>query len=371
MKLLYLIAGTYRAAGMEKVLADKANWFAAHGHEVVIATTDQRGQEPAFAMDPSIRQIDLGINYEETNGRSFLVKAALFPFKKSKHKRRLTALLEAEKPDITVSMFCNDAGFLPKIQDGSKKVLEVHFSRFKRLQYGRKGLWALADKFLSDRDAEYVRAFDRFVVLTQEDKNYWGDLPNMVVIPNGVPRKEPAPLEAHTVIAVGRYSFQKALDRLIQAWAEIEDRGDWKLKLVGDGECRAELTTLINDLGLYDTVELAGVQKDMESVYRNASILALSSRYEGLPMVLLEAESYGIPSVSFDCQCGPKDVIRDGVNGRLVPTGDIDAFARVLSETMHDPAAIRRMGAAAWEDALRWEPETIMQQWLNLFEGLL
>ena len=371
MKLLYLIAGTYRAAGMEKVLADKANWFAAHGHEVVIVTTDQRGQEPAFAMDPSIRQIDLGINYEETNGRNFLVKAALFPFKKSKHKRRLTALLEAENPDITVSMFCNDAGFLPKIQDGSKKVLEVHFSRFKRLQYGRKGLWALADKFLSDRDAEYVRAFDRFVVLTQEDKDYWGDLPNMVVIPNGVPRKEPAPLEAHTVIAVGRYSFQKALDRLIQAWAEIEDRGDWKLKLVGDGECRDELTTLINDLGLYDTVELAGVQKDMESVYRNASILALSSRYEGLPMVLLEAESYGIPSVSFDCQCGPKDVIRDGENGRLVPNGNVDALARVLSETMHDPEAIRRMGAAAWEDALRWEPETIMQQWLNLFEGLL
>ena len=371
MKLLYLIAGTYRAAGMEKVLADKANWFAAHGHEVVIATTDQRGQEPAFAMDPSIRQIDLGINYENTNGAWFLVKAALFPFKKFMHKRRLKALLKAEKPDITVSMFCNDAGFLPKIQDGSKKVLEVHFSRFKRLQYGRKGIWALADKFLSDRDAEYVRAFDRFVVLTEEDKGYWGDLPNMVVIPNGVPRKEQAPLEAHTVIAVGRYSFQKSLDRLITAWSLIEDRGDWKLKLVGDGECRDELFALINELGLYDTVELTGVQKDMESVYRNASILALSSRYEGLPMVLLEAEAHGLPCVSFDCQCGPKDVIRDGENGRLVPTGDIDALARVLSETMHNPAAIRRMGAAAWEDALRWEPETIMQQWLKLFEGLL
>ena len=371
MKLLYLIAGTYRAAGMEKVLADKANWFAARGHEVVLVTTDQRGQQPAFAMDPAIRQIDLGINYEETNGAWFLKKAVLFPIKQFLHKRRLTALLETEKPDITVSMFCNDVGFLPKIKDGSKKVLEVHFSRFKRLQYGRKGIWALADRYLSKRDAEYVRAFDRFVVLTEEDKGYWGDLPNMVVIPNGVPRKEPAPLKAHTVIAVGRYSFQKALDRLIRAWAGIEDHGDWKLKLVGDGECRPQLHALINDLGLYDTVELTGVRKDMESVYRNASILALSSRYEGLPMVLLEAQSYGIPCISFDCQCGPKDVIRAGVNGRLVPTGDIEALSRVLSETMHDPEAIRRMGAAAWEDALRWEPETIMNQWLNLFEGLL
>ena len=108
---------------MEKVLADKANWFAARGHEVVVVTTDQRGQEPAFAMDPSIRQIDLGINYEETNGAWFLKKAVLFPFKQFRHKRRLEALLGTEKPDITISMFCNDVGFLPKIQDGSKKVL--------------------------------------------------------------------------------------------------------------------------------------------------------------------------------------------------------------------------------------------------------
>lgn len=370
MKLLYLIAGTYRAAGMEKVLADKANWLVRHGYEVVIATTDQRGQSPAFAMDPAIRQLDLGVNYESTNGKNFLMKAAAFPFKRWKHRRRLTALLNREKPDITVSMFCNDAGFLPKIKDGSRKVLEVHFSRFKRLQYGRSGIWGLADRFLSDRDARYVHAFDRFVVLTEEDKGNWGDLPNMVVIPNGVTRKEPSPLVEHTVIAVGRYSFQKALDRLIEAWSLIEDRGDWKLKLVGDGECRKELFARINEMGVYDSVELTGVRKDMDEVYRNASLLALSSRYEGLPMVLLEAQAHGVPAVAFACQCGPRDAIEDGVNGRLVPEGDINALARALDETIHDPAALRRMGAAAWETALRWDPEAIMAQWDNLFKGL-
>ena len=186
MKILYLIAGTYRAAGMEKVLADKTNWLVRHGYDIVIATTDQRGQAPAFAMDPAIRQVDLGINYEATNGKNFLVKAFSFPIKKWLHRRRLTKLLMQEKPDVTVSMFCNDAGFLPKIQDGSKKVLEVHFSRFKRIQYGRKGLWGVADRFMNERDAQYVHAFDRFVVLTEEDKGYWGNLPNMEVIPNGV-----------------------------------------------------------------------------------------------------------------------------------------------------------------------------------------
>lgn len=370
MKIIYLIAGTYRAAGMEKVLADKANWFAAHGHEVVVVTTDQEGREPAFAMDPSIRTEDLGIGYERTNGKNFLVKALAFPVKQFLHRRRLTRFLTAEKADIVVSMFCNDASFVPKIQDGSKKVVEVHFSRFKRLQYGRKGLWALADRYLSEQDRRHAAAFDRFVVLTEEDKGYWGEMPNMVVIPNGVVRKEQVPLEAHTVIAVGRYSYQKALDRLVRAWS-VTDRGDWKLRLVGDGECRDELNRLVNDLGLYDTVELTGVQKDMESVYRNASVLALSSRYEGLPMVLLEAAAHGIPAVSFACQCGPRDVIRDGVSGRLVPEGDIDALAKALSEVIADPEGIRRMGAAAWADSVRWDPEAIMHRWLELFEGLL
>lgn len=371
MKLLYLIAGTYRAAGMEKVLADKANWLVRHGYDIVIATTDQRGRKPAFTMDPAIRQVDLGINYEATNGKSFLVKALAFPFKQMRHKRALKELLGVERPDITVSMFCNDVSFLPKIQDGSKKVLEVHFSRFKRLQYGRKGIWARADRILSDRDARYVRAFDRFVVLTQEDKGYWGDLPNMVVIPNGVERRKPSPLTAHTVIAVGRYSFQKAMDRLIHAWSLISDREDWKLKLVGDGECREELFAAMNEFGVVDSVELTGVRMDMDKVYDEASILALSSRYEGLPMVLLEAQAHGIPAVSFACQCGPRDVITDGVDGRLVPEGDVEALARVLDETIHDPEGIRRMGAAAFERSLRWDPEAIMLKWDHLFRNLV
>ena len=371
MKLLYLIAGTYRAAGMEKVLADKANWLIAHGYDIVIATTDQRGQAPAFALDPAIRTVDLGIDYESTNGKNFLVKAASFPIKRWKHRRRLTKLLMKEKPDITVSMFCNDVSFLPKIKDGSKKVLEVHFSRFKRLQYGRKGLWLMADKYLSERDFQYTRAFDRFVVLTEEDKGYWGNLPNMVVIPNGVERRKPSPLTAHTVIAVGRYSSQKALDRLVTAWSLIEDKGDWQLKLVGDGECRDELFALVNEYGMCDTVELTGVQKDMDAVYDNASILALSSRYEGLPMVLLEAQAHGVPAVSFACQCGPRDVIEDGVSGLLVPEGDIEGLAKALDTLMRDPEAIRRMGAAAYEASTKWEPENIMHQWDNLFKGLV
>lgn len=83
-------------------------------------------------------------------------------------------------------MFCNDASFLWKIDDGSKKVLEIHFSRYKRLQYGRKGVWKIADRWRSRMDERTVRKYDRFVVLTAEDKAYWGNLSNMIVIPNAL-----------------------------------------------------------------------------------------------------------------------------------------------------------------------------------------
>ena len=370
MKLIYLIAGTYRAAGMEKVLADKANWLVSHGYEVMVVTTDQEGREGAFPMDPSIRQVDLGIGYERTNGKGFLRKAVSFPLKQLRHRRKLSRLLKQERADVVVSMFCNDASFLPRIKDGSRKVLEVHFSRFKRLQYGRRGIWAAADRYMSRQDLRHVRAFDRFVVLTEEDKGYWGGLDNIVVIPNSVPRREQVRLTDHRVIAVGRLSYQKAIDRLVEAWSRAERR-DWTLSLVGDGECREDIERLIAEKGLGDCVELKGVVKDMDSVYKGASLLALSSRYEGLPMVLLEAQSYGIPAVSFDCKCGPKDVIRDGENGLLVPEGDIDALAKALSRAISDPEGLRRMGDSAYARSLRWEPETIMRQWDRLFQELI
>ena len=155
------------------MLAKKANWLVEQGHEVVIVTTDQRGQRPFFPLDERIKCYDLGVDYEENNGKSFVNKLIHYPFKQWKHKRKLSALLHSLRADVVISMFCNDASFIPSIKDGSKKILEIHFSRFKRLQYGRKGLWKLADEYRSKQDAKVAARFDRFVVLTDEDKEYF------------------------------------------------------------------------------------------------------------------------------------------------------------------------------------------------------
>ncbi len=374
MKILYSIAGTYNSGGMERVLANKANWFVAHGHEVIIVTTDQRGESPYFPLDARIKCYDLAINYEENNGKSFLNKLIHYPFKQWKHKVRLTALLKELRPDIVISMFCNDASFIPSIKDGSKKILEIHFSRFKRLQYGRKGLWRLADWWRYKTDARVVSRFDKFVVLTHEDKEYWGNLRNMCVIPNArtFEVNQPATLEAKKVIAVGRLNHQKGFDRLIDAWSIVDNVvSGWKLQIVGDGELREQLQYNIRELGLSNQINIGRAEKDMMSVYKDASILAMSSRYEGLPMVLLEAQAVGLPIVSFDCKCGPKDVIENGVDGFLVEDGDIEQLAQKLVVLMQDANLRKQMGSAAYAHSERYSEERIMKQWTDLFDEVM
>lgn len=371
MNIVYLIAGTYRPAGMERVLANKANWLAAKGHKVTIVTTDQRGRKPAFRMSGSIDQIDLKVNYENDNGKSFLHKLMHFPFRRHRHRRKLARILRRIRPDITVSMFCNDAAFLPCIHDGSRKVLEVHFCRFKRLQYGRSGIWGLSDKALSRKDERTARKFDRFVVLTNEDAENW-NVPGLRVIPN-FPTfhfDEPAPLDSKTVLAVGRYSPQKHFMDLLRAWDMIraDARKGWTLRIVGDGLERDRLSEFI-DLHRLRNIVL-GQDHHMDDVYASASVLALTSRYEGLPMALLEAQSAGLPIVSYDCKCGPRDVVTDGVDGFLVPEGEPDMLAAKLEKLMTDDDLRRRMGAEAYKSSRRFRREHVMRAWMDLFEEL-
>lgn len=375
MKIIYLIAATHNSGGMERVLANKANYLVAHGYDVSIVTTDQRGLKPFFPLDERIKCYDLGINYEVNNGKSFFNKLLHFPFKQWKHKIRLTELLKQLGADIVISMFCNDASILPRINDGSKKILEVHFSRFKRLQYGRKGLWRMADEWRSREDEQTVARFDRFVVLTQEDRAYWGDIPNIQVIPNArtYTFSQPATLNDKTVLAVGRYNHQKGFERLIDAWNLVCQKvNDWNLLIIGDGELRQDLLRQIEMNGLNEKVVLKKVQADeMPDVYANASIFALSSYYEGLPMVLLEAQAAGLPIVSFACKCGPKDIIEDGISGFLVEEGDTDALAERVIDLINDESLRSEMGQAAYRNSARYAEGVIMRQWEDLFQQVI
>ena len=376
MKIVYCIQSTHNSGGMERVLTRKVNYLAQAGHEVSIITFDQQGRKPFFELHPKINCYDLSIPYKKHQKPGLLNRLALYarlPRLRRLHRSRLEQLLLKLRADIVVSMLNEEAYFLPSMQDGSKKVLEFHFSKYSGLQDLRKGIWRLIDGWRKKKEERLARSFDRFIVLTHEDATLWGSLPNLRVIPNPLPfySDSPSDCSAHQLLAMGRYDEQKHFDLLIDLWAQLApEYPDWRLVIAGDGKLRPELTAQVERLGL-KSVELMRPTHQVQELYRASSIYTMTSRYEGLPMVLIEAQQMGLPIVSFACPCGPRDVITDGVDGYLLEVGDHEGFIQALHRLMDSEAERQRMGAAARIASERYDLEHIMKSWLALFDELV
>lgn len=379
MKIVYCILDCSQPGGTERTLSVQANYFAGHGHEVHIVTTETPANAvPAYDFSDKIRFHNLAIGYRDVDGGLSPSKLLGRLRRGRTHRARLTALLMELRADVVVTMFGHEMSFLYKIKDGSKKISEFHFSRdYRDVESRSQGYsWAKRQFTLLKewRKRRFIRHYDAFVILTRQDAAKWGALPNLHVIPNArtFTTDNPAQLENKEVLAVGRYAYQKGFDLLLQAWAAVcREVSGWTLRIVGDGELRDELQQMVARLGVGDSVILARQSSDVQSLYRRAAIYVMSSRYEGLPMVLLEAQAAGLPIVSFACPCGPSDVVTDGRDGFLVPAGDTDALAARLLTLMRDPALRQRMGAAAYADSARFSTEAVMEQWERLFDSLL
>lgn len=376
MKIIYCTHSTYNPGGMERVLLNKVTYLSALPEwEVSVVTTDQH-QRPSFYPFPEkVRMTDLEINYSDDNDKGIWKKITSYLCKRKEHKRKLTALLLKEKPDIVVSLYPSESSFIPDIKDGSKKVLELHFNKFFRIQYGRKGIIGLIDRWRTRQDERIVRRFDKFVVLTNEDKGYWGGLPNIEVIPNAAIHvgKNYSEVKNKRVIAVGRLDYQKGFDRLIQAWKLVQHTGrfsDWKLDIFGQGEWREMLQQMIDKQGLQNTVKINPPTNAILNEYVHSSLLVMSSNYEGFGMVLVEAMSCGVPVISFDCKCGPKDIIQPGINGLLVPNGDIQALADAMMKVMEDEAYRKMLSLNARKVVDTYSEQAVMAQWIRLFTSI-
>ncbi len=376
MKIIYCIRATYNPGGMERVLLNKVSYLVRKLHwDVSIVTTDQKGRPSFYPFPKEVRMVDLAINYSDDNEKNVFFKIAGYLRKRRKHKNALTALLQQEHPDVVVSLYPSESSFIPDIADGSKKVLELHYCKFFRLQYNRKGLLGLIDRRRTRQDEKIARRFDRFVVLTNEDKGYWGNLPNITVIPNAAMRLNVGVSDQSEkrIIAVGRLDYQKGFDRLIRAWAIVQQNDrlkDWRLDIFGQGEWRGMLCRMIKDLNLERTATIHRPTSNIGDEYVRSSLMVMSSHYEGFPMVMIEAMACGVPVVSFDYQCGPRDIIDDGVNGRLVENDNIEALANAMSDLMTDEHFRKSMAQQARKVVDTYSEETIMKQWIDLFKSL-
>ena len=389
MKIAYCLFGTYSTGGIERVTTVKANWLAEHGYEVYLVTTGHAGRPPYYPLHPSIKHIDLGLCYDEAGELSrFTVYRRNYP-KYRRHREALEKLFADIRPDIAVAAGWHEGSFLFQLKDGSKKIIEHHGWRhanvalypvylrelghvtaMTRFKYWLRTLWG---NLMTYKQGRYDRQFDRLVVLTEEDKTYCTHCPTTSVIPNPIttPSSEVSPLSDKVILSVGRLDNQKNFPELIDIFALIaKDYPDWKLRIVGEGYTDVRIMKKVKEYRLEEQFELCPFTNKIQEHYLSTSIFTLTSAFEGFGLVLVEAESMGLPVVSYACPCGPRDIIHDGQDGFLVEIGDKETFAARLRRLIEDEELRRRMGQAAKINSQRFSLDNVMKQWEDLFAEL-
>ena len=377
-KIVYLTPALYMAGGVERVLSLKASYFAEQlGYDVTIILTEGKNRPLFYSLSPKVQVIHLDINFEELWSRSFMGKIPVYLRKQRLFKKKLTAELMRLRPDVTVSLLRREINFLTAIKDGSCKVGEMHINRAHYRNFeGSDANWLknLFARVWMHGLVGKLKRLDRLVVLTEKDREAWSELSNVSTIPNPLSfePKSVSGLTEKRVVAIARYSQEKGIDLLLQAWAKIDSRfADWRLDVYGDGDT-TPYAELRKALGI-DAARcgLNGRTSDVEQAYCSSSVFVLSSRFEGFGMALVEAMACGLPVVSFDCPWGPRSIISDGEDGLLAENGNTDALAARLAQVMESAELRKLLSARALQSVRRFAMSEIAVSWQQLFDELV
>ena len=276
------------------------------------------------------------------------------------------------KPDVVVSLYSHEMSYLLNIKDGSVKILECHFTKNRYLKGVRSGLLSLVDRISFCKTQNLISKFEKFIVLTEADKREWA-VKNTIVIPNSLTftSNSDNTLCSKMIVSVGRLVYEKGFDRLIDIWAKFRiSHPDWFLNIIGDGVLKSQLLKIIVEKGLHGSIRIISATKNIQAIYEEASILLMTSRNEGLGMVLIEAQSCGVPVVAYNCPHGPSEIINNGIDGFLVEDGNSDEFVRKLSLLADDDMLRLKMGQYSKINSRRFCEDLIMEKWDSLFKSL-
>ena len=380
MRILYCIPHLYNSGGMERVLTQKVNWLAAHTpHEITILTTERVPDGTPkcyFPLSEKVQVEELNIDFNADYTKPLLSKYYAHMRRMSAYRRALTEYVRAHKIELCISLGGKEIAFLRHLP--CRTIAEMHFAMNQRQQLlmanHTGAFWSLLGAIRTRQLVSDVKPLERLVVLTEADKAAWekAGCTNVTVIPNPCQAPSDSPMKGErrkTVLAVGRLHEQKGFDLLLHAWQPIEDKyPEYTLRIVGEGPKRTELETQIVNLHLQH-VTLAGRSADMAKEYAEASLFVLSSRYEGLPLALIEAMWSGTPCVAFNCPQGPAELLADG-RGWLVENGNVEKLTQQLIDTLAHPdeAAARAAKAQAFAQAT-YSEAAIMPQWIQLIES--
>lgn len=376
MKILYCIASYISKGGTEKVLASKASYLAKQGHDVTILISEQYNKPLAYSISDHVKVINLNITEKLTGNIKYLgFLQNIFRLRKLYNKE-----IAKINPDIIIVMERGYEDFvipyihpnIPKIREyhSSRKASELFESDLPILQkYKRKLIRWIYEK-------QYQK-YQQLVILTEKDRQFWDKKYKVSVIPNLLEDNKDTSndnilLRKKNIIAVGSMvEDRKNFSALIDIWAALEPFfPEWNLNIFGDGPYRVNYERQIQSKGLKN-VFLKGISDKITEEYRNAQIFVMTSKGEGLPMVIIEAQQQRLPAMVYDCYSGPSDILKNNNGGFLIRMNDKEGFKEKLKALMLDENLLKEKSYEAYQNAQRYLPENIIPLWINLFNNLI
>lgn len=339
MKILFIINSLKSKSGSERVAVELANKMSTiTGYDITLLNRESTKENTAYPVADNVDVVALSGN--------------LFQF-----YRKLKEHISSNNYDVVIvhnmgklSLLC---AFVPNIK---KLVVLEHVSfvsRPKKIQFLSKLLY---------------QKIDQVVTLTQNDKDQFDKFhANVLVIPNFSPFPISSKHQQNNkqIVTIGRLTDQKNYIHLLHAWEKISQAiPDWHLNIYGEGEHHQMLDDYIVQEALQN-VTLMGTTSDVKQVYEQSSFFVMSSKYEGLPMVLIEAQSFGLPIVSYNCPYGPSDVIQENQNGLLVEDQNIDKLAEAILKLASSPDLLKRFSQESLLNAEKYQPEQILKIWIE------
>lgn len=343
-------------------MSKMANWWAEKGHDITLITYNSVVSDH-YKLHPAVRRSRLNLMMESPNlwwgARNNLIRL-----------RSIRGAIKMVNPDIIIS-FLDRTNVNTLMGCLGLTTPAIVSERTDPTVYSIGGYaWQFLRKKTYPRAAAVVvqtEAVRQWALTFLSEKNIYV-IPNMVNIPACSARScERDTARDHIVMGMGRLGSEKRFDLLIRAFARCaDDFPSWSLVIYGEGAERSKLESLIHELGREGRIELPGVTKEPEQALRQADLFVMSSRFEGFPNALLEAMAVGLPVISTDCPSGPRAIIRDGVDGLLVPNEDVGALASAMRRLMSDPEERRRLGRRATEVCERFSMDKVMGMWEEL-----
>ena len=352
-KIIILADDLNQWGGVERVTTSIANGLANMGYQVQIVNM-RGGDKPFFKLDPLIRIVSLF----KKHGRIF-IKAPLIIY-------RLRRLLLAEKPKVILTV----ESMLALVSVPASRGLSIRNICWEHLNFN-VDLGRRSRRFARQFAAKYC---DDIVTLTNQDAFLWKQKTHLKAAIHTIPNPSPFAVQnEHTpsmdskmVLAVGRLTYQKGFDLLLQAWKMITaEEPDWRLRIVGNGPDEHYLHQLSSDLGINKSVEFVPATSNVQSHYKEAALFCMSSRFEGFAIVLVEAMSFGVPVVSFDCEAGPAEILA-GTGAVLVAKENISELANNLLKLIRDPSSRVIISRTEKLQAEKFQLDKIMNHWITL-----